>query len=65
MHPAELFGVGVTVVFADDGPAVQKVLDCDEQQAEKDQERGDFLVELEEKSFNLEVIAHEPLEDLP
>ena len=38
MHPAELFGVGVIVVFADYGPAVKKVLDCDEQQAEKDED---------------------------
>ena len=47
VHPAELLGVGVIVVFADNGPAVEKVLDCDEQQAEENEERGDFLVELE------------------
>ena len=65
MHPAELSGVGAAIFLADYRPAVQEVLDRDEQQADQNQERGDFLVETEEKSFNLEVIVHEPLEDLP
>ena len=65
MHPTELFGVGIGIIKADDGPAVQKVLDGDEQQADQNKDRGDFLVESEEKSFNLQVIVHEPLEDLP
>ena len=64
MHPTELFGVGISITMADDRPAVQKVLDGDEQQADQNKDRGDFLVESEEKSFNLEVIVHEPLEDL-
>ena len=65
MHPTELFGVGIGIIFAYDRPAVQKVLDGDEQQADQNKDRGDFLVESEEKSLNLEVIVHEPLEDLP
>ena len=65
MHPTELFGVGISIIMADDRPAVQKVLDGDEQQTDKNKDRGYFLVETEEKSFNLEVIVHEPLEDLP
>ena len=65
MHPTELSGVRATVVFADDRPAVQKVLYRDEQQPDENKERGDFLVESEQKSLNLEVIVHEPLEDLP
>ena len=65
VHPAELSGVGAAIFLADYRPAVQEVLDRDEQQADQNQERGDFLVESEEKSFNLEMIVHEPLEDLP
>ena len=65
VHPAKLFRVGVAIFFADDGPAVEKVLDRDEQKSDQNEDRGDFLVKSEEKSFNLEVIAHEPLEDLP
>ena len=53
MHPTELFGVGIGIIMADDRPAVQKVLDGDEQQADQNKDRGDFLVESEEKSFNL------------
>ena len=53
MHPTELFGVGIGIIFADDRSAVQKVLDGDKQQADQNKNRGDFLVESEEKSFNL------------
>ena len=53
MHPTELFGARISIIKADDGPAVQKVLDGDEQQAHQNKDRGDFLVESEEKSFNL------------
>ena len=35
VHPAELFGVGIAVVFADDGPAVEIVLDRDEQKSDQ------------------------------
>ena len=35
VHPAELSGVGIAIVFADDGPAVEIVLDRDEQKSDQ------------------------------